>query len=99
MKDRYYSDKCKADDVKNHGGREHLFRSYVQGLCWVMKVSFSFVLVRVFVVFLTCLFPIFFSTTTRDAPAGSGIIHSTTLPLRPIFVTLTDFKETVLHLI
>jgi 5'-3' exoribonuclease 2 len=38
-KDRYYTDKCKADDVKNHGGREHLFRSYVQGLCWVMKVS------------------------------------------------------------
>jgi len=36
-KDRYYTDKCKADDVKNHGGREHLFRSYVQGLCWVMK--------------------------------------------------------------
>ncbi|KAL7554914.1 hypothetical protein ACHAWF_018470 [Thalassiosira exigua] len=36
-KDRYYSDKCKADDVKNHGGREHLFRSYVMGLCWVMK--------------------------------------------------------------
>lgn len=36
-KDRYYTDKCKADDVKNHGGREHLFRSYVVGLCWVMK--------------------------------------------------------------
>ena len=36
-KDRYYTDKCKADDVKEHGGREHLFRSYVIGLCWVMK--------------------------------------------------------------
>merc|ERR1719183_3209995 len=33
-KDRYYTDKCKADDVKEHGGREHLFRSYVIGLCW-----------------------------------------------------------------
>ncbi|KAL7519855.1 hypothetical protein ACHAWX_004603 [Stephanocyclus meneghinianus] len=40
-KDRYYSDKCKADDVKNHGGREHLFRSYVQGLCWVMKYYYE----------------------------------------------------------
>lgn len=36
-RDRYYTDKCKADDVKNHGGREHLFRSYIQGLIWVMK--------------------------------------------------------------
>lgn len=40
-KDRYYTDKCKADDVKNHGGREHLFRSYVQGLCWVMKYYYE----------------------------------------------------------
>jgi 5'-3' exoribonuclease 2 len=40
-KDRYYSDKCKADDVKNHGGREHLFRSYVVGLCWVMKYYYD----------------------------------------------------------
>jgi 5'-3' exoribonuclease 2 len=40
-KDRYYSDKCKADDVKNHGGREHLFRSYVMGLCWVMKYYYD----------------------------------------------------------
>lgn len=36
-RDRYYTDKCKADDVENHGGREHLFRSYIQGLIWVMK--------------------------------------------------------------
>ncbi|KAL3927319.1 MAG: hypothetical protein SGBAC_013132 [Bacillariaceae sp.] len=28
-KNRYYTDKCKADDVAAHGGREHLFRSYV----------------------------------------------------------------------
>mmetsp|Transcript_1366 Transcript_1366/g.2925 ORF Transcript_1366/g.2925 Transcript_1366/m.2925 type:complete len:1110 (+) Transcript_1366:218-3547(+) len=40
-KDRYYSDKCKADDVKAHGGREHLFRSYVVGLCWVMKYYYD----------------------------------------------------------
>lgn len=40
-KDRYYSDKCKADDVANHGGREHLFRSYVVGLCWVMKYYYE----------------------------------------------------------
>ena len=40
-KDRYYTDKCKADDVANHGGREHLFRSYVMGLCWVMKYYYD----------------------------------------------------------
>lgn len=40
-KDRYYTDKCKADDVKNHGGREHLFRSYVVGLSWVMKYYYE----------------------------------------------------------
>jgi 5'-3' exoribonuclease 2 len=40
-KNRYYSDKCKADDVANHGGREHLFRSYVIGLCWVMKYYYE----------------------------------------------------------
>lgn len=40
-KDRYYTDKCKADDVANHGGRDHLFRSYVIGLCWVMKYYYD----------------------------------------------------------
>jgi 5'-3' exoribonuclease 2 len=40
-KDRYYSDKCKADDVENHGGREHLFKSYIVGLCWVMKYYYE----------------------------------------------------------
>lgn len=40
-KDRYYRDKCKADDVAQHGGREHLFRSYVMGLCWVMKYYYD----------------------------------------------------------
>ncbi len=36
-KDHYYADKCKADDVTKQGGREHLFQSYVMGLCSVMK--------------------------------------------------------------
>lgn len=40
-KDRYYSDKCKADDVAANGGREHMFRSYVMGLCWVMKYYYD----------------------------------------------------------
>jgi 5'-3' exoribonuclease 2 len=40
-KDRYYTDKCKADDVANHGGREHLFKSYIMGLCWVMKYYYE----------------------------------------------------------
>lgn len=40
-KDRYYSDKCKADDIEENGGREHLFRSYVMGLCWVMKYYYD----------------------------------------------------------
>ncbi len=40
-KNRYYTDKCKADDVQENGGREHLFRSYVMGLCWVMKYYYE----------------------------------------------------------
>lgn len=40
-KDRYYTDKCKADNIDGGGGREHLFRSYVKGLCWVMKYYYS----------------------------------------------------------
>ncbi|CAN0023558.1 unnamed protein product, partial [Phaeothamnion confervicola] len=35
-KDRYYSDKCKVEDIETGGGREHVYRTYVQGLCWVM---------------------------------------------------------------
>lgn len=35
-KDRYYSDKCKLDDIEGGGGRERLFQTYVEGLCWVM---------------------------------------------------------------
>jgi 5'-3' exonuclease len=40
-RDRYYTDKCKADDVEANGGREHLFWSYVVGLCWVMKYYYD----------------------------------------------------------
>ena len=40
-RDRYYTDKCKADDVMQYGGKEHLFRSYVMGLCWVMKYYYD----------------------------------------------------------
>lgn len=40
-KNRYYTDKCKADDVLQHGGKEHLFRSYIVGLCWVMKYYYD----------------------------------------------------------
>ena len=41
IQDRYYKDKCKAEDVAENGGREHLFRSYVMGLCWVMKYYYQ----------------------------------------------------------
>lgn len=40
-KDRYYSDKFKADDIEGNGGRENLYRSYVMGLVWVMKYYYS----------------------------------------------------------
>jgi len=40
-KNRYYTDKCKADDVLHNGGKEHLFRSYIMGLCWVMKYYYE----------------------------------------------------------
>eukprot|EP00904_Undaria_pinnatifida_P002447 jgi/Undpi1/12202/HiC_scaffold_5.g01878.m1 len=35
-KDRYYHDKCKLEDIEGGGGRERLFQTYVEGLCWVM---------------------------------------------------------------
>jgi len=41
LQDRYYSDKCKADDVANHGGRQHLLRQYILGLVWVMKYYYE----------------------------------------------------------
>lgn len=35
-KDRYYTDKCKVEDIEGGGGRQRLFQTYVEGLCWVM---------------------------------------------------------------
>ena len=40
-KDRYYSDKIKSEDIESAGGKQHLFRSYLIGLCWVAKYYFS----------------------------------------------------------
>jgi len=40
-KERYYTDKCKVDDIEKSGGKDHLFRSYITGLCWVAKYYFS----------------------------------------------------------
>jgi 5'-3' exoribonuclease 2 len=40
-KDRYYTDKCKAEDIEGNGGKEHLFRTYVMGLVWVMKYYYD----------------------------------------------------------
>lgn len=40
-KTRYYSDKMKADDIEHGGGREKVFQSYIEGLCWVMKYYYS----------------------------------------------------------
>jgi len=36
-RDRYYRDKCKAEDIEGRGGREELFRQYIMGLAWVMR--------------------------------------------------------------
>ncbi|CAN0405025.1 unnamed protein product, partial [Discosporangium mesarthrocarpum] len=36
-KDRYYNDKCKLEDIEGGGGRERVFQTYVEGLCWVMR--------------------------------------------------------------
>lgn len=40
-KTRYYSDKMKADDINHGGGREKVFQTYIEGLCWVMKYYYS----------------------------------------------------------
>jgi len=36
-KDRYYADKYKEEDIAQGGGREKVFQSYVEGLCWVLR--------------------------------------------------------------
>ncbi|TMW66177.1 hypothetical protein Poli38472_003942 [Pythium oligandrum] len=36
-KTRYYSDKLKAEDIEHGGGREKVFQTYIEGLCWVMR--------------------------------------------------------------
>ncbi len=40
-KSRYYSDKLKAEDIAHGGGREKVFQSYIEGLCWVMKYYYE----------------------------------------------------------
>lgn len=40
-KTRYYTDKMKADDIEHGGGREKVFQSYIEGLCWVMQYYYS----------------------------------------------------------
>ncbi|RHY32495.1 hypothetical protein DYB32_002514 [Aphanomyces invadans] len=40
-KTRYYEDKLKAHDIETGGGREKVFQSYVEGLCWVMRYYYS----------------------------------------------------------
>jgi 5'-3' exoribonuclease 2 len=40
-RERYYTDKCKAEDITGRGGKEELFKEYVVGLCWVMKYYYS----------------------------------------------------------
>ena len=105
-KDRYYSDKCKADDVANHGGREHLFRSYIVGLCWVMKYyyegckSCTFFCDKVFFESLFDYSDPFFprSQNTSQVRVGNGTIHSTTPRLLPICVISNVSKKMQKHL-
>ena len=41
-KDRYYSDKCKLEDIEHKGGgREELFKEYIVGLTWVMRYYYD----------------------------------------------------------
>ena len=40
-KDRYYADKYKSEDIAKGGGREKIFQTYVEGLCWVMLYYYS----------------------------------------------------------
>eukprot|EP00624_Nannochloropsis_granulata_P007519 evm.model.NODE_8251_length_22696_cov_22.787495.3 len=36
-KDRYYQDKLKKQNMEKGGGREHMYRTYIEGLCWVFQ--------------------------------------------------------------
>lgn len=40
-KQRYYQDKCKSEDIAHGGGREKVFLSYIEGLCWIMKYYYN----------------------------------------------------------
>lgn len=40
-KTRYYEDKLKANDIEHGGGREKVFHSYIEGLCWVMRYYYQ----------------------------------------------------------
>ncbi|CAK4087335.1 unnamed protein product [Aphanomyces euteiches] len=40
-KTRYYDDKLKAHDIETGGGREKVFQTYVEGLCWVMRYYYT----------------------------------------------------------
>ena len=40
-KDRYYADKYKSEDIAKGGGREKIFQTYVEGLCWVMLYYYT----------------------------------------------------------
>ncbi|OQS01710.1 5'-3' exoribonuclease [Achlya hypogyna] len=40
-KTRYYEDKLKAHDIETGGGRELVFKTYIEGLCWVMRYYYT----------------------------------------------------------
>jgi 5'-3' exoribonuclease 2 len=96
-KDRYYTDKCKADDVEANGGREHLFRSYVMGLCWVMKYYYDGCKLLVFgpVHFLSVYHSHSPScnSSVMQAPVGSGFILFITHHSLRIFEILNDSRK------
>ena len=40
-KDRYYQDPPKRDDLVKGGGLARMCRTYVEGLCWVLKYYYE----------------------------------------------------------